>query len=150
MPPIRDLMPRLSEDLPHPRQRLTCQACGVQGVPLSRWQEHDRHDQPEVICVVLCHPCATRLIEPHARLRRLLDEHAPFPGAIPLCDQCRQRQGLRCTSPAARANGGAGLALTFPEPTLVHLCRSPRRLSGWHRITSGPVTGCAQREEAPS
>jgi hypothetical protein len=129
--------PRLSETLPHPRDLRCCQACGsdilaslipvdgpketapytqpVVAVPgLDIWQEHDEADQPEHIYVVLCDPCAARLIEPHPRLYRRLDRWEPAPGIMPACRDCVHRKGLACGNPLLKANGGPGLPINAP------------------------------------
>lgn len=143
--PTSEKWPRLSEQLTGPRDIRYCQSCGGQG-DLERWLEHDDRDVPEPIIVSLCPTCAGRLIEPHPRLYRRLMRSEPMPGAMPICLDCQYRDGTRCRSPQAAINGGPGLQY---EPMLqrVHVCRSPRRLSGWHWI-GGPVEKCSGKETA--
>lgn len=140
--------PRLSETLTGPRLPDACQSCGLSdGVTLSAWQEHDDEDRREMILVMLCRLCAKRLIDKHPRLYRQLEPNEPWPGAIPLCLDCRHRTDLRCGHPEARANGGPGIELRMPRPTITHVSRSPRRLSGYVTIYPGPVRSCSGREE---
>lgn len=155
-----DAWPRLSETLPH-REPGRCHACGTmpneapparngrkRPLDLQLWQEHDQWDRPEMRYVLLCGPCAKRIIEPHPRLYKQLDLFAPAPGVMGVCRDCRWRAGPRCLCPKARANGGAGMATLGPRPTDVHVCRSPRRLSGWIKLYPGPVTDCDGKEVA--
>jgi hypothetical protein len=112
--------PKLSVQLTGPRHPGACQSCGATGENLQLWREHDANDQPTYTVVVLCAPCAGRLIEPHPRLYSLLHRFAPFPGVMALCLDCRHRDGTACRSPKAKFNGGPGLEVLYPEPTRVH------------------------------
>lgn len=142
--------PRLSESLTAPRHPRVCQSCGqhfasVDEPGLRGWVEHDENDKPEPIVVMLCKECSDRLIEPHPRLYRALERWEPFPGAIEVCVDCQLRDGTRCTSPAAKANGGAGVALRFPRPDSAFVCRRGGR-GGLVHIFKGPVANCDRRE----
>lgn len=143
--PAELVMPRLSESLPGERRPDRCQACGSP-CDLALWREHDEQDRPEAIVVNLCDRCSRKLIEPHPRLYEELARNAPWPGAIGICTACVHRDGLRCAHPDAKANGGIGVALTIARPHQVHLCRSPRRLSGWVKLWPAPAEDCRQRE----
>lgn len=132
--------PRLSETLADTGPGC-CQACGST-VGVSRWNECDEDDQPEPVAVTLCGACSDRLIEDHPRLYRQLLDDEPMPGSMPICADCPARKGVRCTSPVAGFNGGPGLDYE-PKPYSVHLCRSPRRLSGWKWLFPGPVKSCS-------
>ena len=147
--------PRLSIDLKHARHLAVCQACGVvhnpHGRALHRWLEHDTDDQPEPVCVVLCDPCATRLIDPHPRLYRRMQHHEPLPGAMPICADCRHRADLACRNPDAAINGGPGLSYTLPPPIRAFVDRTDanvRRRGGCEAVYVGPVSGCAGKEAA--
>jgi len=143
-------MPRLSEDLPGPRHPQLCQACGAGPErELQRWMEHDEQDRPERVLVVLCPPCARRIIEPHPRLYELLDVFRPWPGAMDLCCDCRHRDGLQCRHPDLKANGGPGLELKFPTPISGHIKRGKPYRSGFQTVWTGPVRECVGREVAP-
>jgi hypothetical protein len=152
--------PRLSEDLPGPKSPDRCQSCGVEGHqpwgtvtfenPLWVWREHNDFDGPEPIVVVLCLACSDRLIEPHPRLYSRLSPHEPFPGVMPLCLDCTHRDGVRCTSPKAKLNGGEGIKLVYPEPSRVHFYRRGKGVrSGWETIYVGPVQDCDGKEVSP-
>lgn len=155
VPPLAEReKPGLSETLPFPRRLDTCQACGKShdlfGDPihLTRWMECDAWDEHQPIVVVLCDDCSTRLIKPHPRLYKPLQQHEPMPGAMPICTHCRWQSALRCLSSTAKINGGPGLTLTFPQPTSMHLCgtRNGRR-TGWTEVHyTGPVSACSGRE----
>jgi hypothetical protein len=143
--------PRLSQTLPH-RHPLTCQACGASfidgGERLGFWQEHDDQDQPERIFVPLCQKCADRIIEPHPRLYEKIDRNAPMPGGMPICIDCRFRDGLRCTHADLVTNGGDGLRLTQVQPSVMFLDyrdkaarRRGKRIVSYYR----PVSACAGR-----
>jgi hypothetical protein len=103
-----------------------CQSCGGSSIPgfgnglmrhsLTRWQECDHRDQKENRLVVLCDKCSKRVIKPHPRLYHELTSNAPWPGCMAICVQCKLREGLTCTSPDAKANGGQGVMLTTQKP----------------------------------
>lgn len=141
--------PRLSETLPHqPASFDWCMRCaGVN--ELDAWQEHDDHDRPEPILIVLCRPCAEQIIEPHPRLYRLVHRHEPLPGAMrDLCRDCRLQTALRCRSPLLKANGGPGLPITYPRPAVAFVdgVRGGRR-TGWREtLWQGPPESCGGRE----
>lgn len=115
--------PKLSQDLPHARHPWICQACGLnlmgtQTPPHQLHLECDEKDEPLRNVVALCPPCAGKLIEPHPRLYILVPENKPVPGAMPhLCVGCRYREGLSCTHPRLKQNGGPGLNITVAEPS---------------------------------
>lgn len=142
--------PRLSLQLKHVRDPLVCQSCGQRELPggdgLQRWREHDDKDRPENVLVILCAACAKRLIEPHERLYDQVDRLAPWPGAMPICVDCKHRAGMHCTHRDLKSNGGPGLKLSFPKPDVMHISCRPRSKSGWHTIYRGPVSDCAGRE----
>ena len=104
--------PRLTETLPH-RAADRCNRCGY-GLPgphnLQVWQEHDDGDRPELRYVLLCKPCADKVIERHPRLYRLADRNEPCPGVMGQCEECIHRDGLVCRCPEMKANGGPGVA----------------------------------------
>lgn len=160
--------PRLSERLTGPRDRHHCQACGaanrlrtkseLSSGPGSRhldnvtgWIEHDHNDTPEPIVVFLCCECATRLIEPHVRLYRELEKNAPMPGAMPLCDNCRHRDGVRCANPQAKINGGPGLKVKQAPPSrgFWDSTRNGRRVGGQFCIYTAPPSACNGHELKP-
>lgn len=139
---VRD-WPRLSEDLGGPRSPLHCQSCGSLQSSPARWQEHDQDDQPGPIAVVLCEECSDELIEEHPRLYRRLERCEPFPGTMPICIDCELRQGVRCTSPSLRSNGGPGLS--FPPPELaahVDTVEGGRRVGRWLKTWGDFPGGC--------
>ena len=150
--------PRLSTQLDGPRDPGHCQSCGAAGSldpmalsagspSLVAWQEHDGNDQPQPVYVVLCRPCGDRLVDRHPRLYRPCPPWEPMPGVMGLCGSCRHRDGTRCASPAAKANGGEGLVIAFPQPTRVHVLRRGKGArSGWENWYSGPPRGCTGRE----
>ena len=137
--------PKLSGQLTGPRSPAVCQSCGGDA-ELARWREHDEGDRPTSVMVVLCKKCANRLIEKHPRLYAELYPNDPHPGCMAICLDCRHRDGTRCAHPDAKANGGTGVMLSIATPHKVHLCRSPRRLSGWTTIWRSPASACRQKE----
>lgn len=117
---------------------------------LTVWREMEEDDKPRPAdrVVVLCGPCGRRLIDPHPRLYDYLAPLEPFPGAMATCRGCRYSEATRCTHPTLKVNGGPGLPLNFPKPTvaMVDGVRGGRRC-GWQQVIySGPVT-CRGREE---
>lgn len=169
--PAAERWPRLSRSLPFPRRLDRCQACGLGPDPagrrgiggtetppggepfatLPRWMEHDDQDRPEPIVVVLCDPCAERIIEPHPRLYDRVPLYKPFPGAMGICVGCTHNDRLACRSPEARFNGGPGLEIEHPPQGVMHICTRGRgggRGGGWIELYSGPATACSGREPA--
>lgn len=151
--------PRLSETLTGPRDLAHCQSCGAAGNPfaiedddreglrLTIWREHDEDDKPEGVVVLLCERCGKRLIDPHPRLYDYLMPMQPFPGAMACCRGCRYSVETRCLHPMLKDNGGSGLMMAVPKPSvaLVDGVRGGRRC-GWRQIIyTGPVT-CRGRE----
>jgi hypothetical protein len=127
-PTEREHWPRLSTSLPHERHPFMCQACGFtpqtiletsepETVGFRRWREHDQQDRPQDIIVVLCKKCSDMIIEPHERLYHRLSMWEPAPGAMTVCVDCTFRQGLHCSHPDLKENGGEGLILKFPRPS---------------------------------
>lgn len=149
----RQPMPRLSKTLTGPRDPEHCQSCSQEVGDLTFWvecDEHDQPDQPRAVIVALCTPCGERLIEPHPRLYHPLERWRPWPGIMNLCIDCRHRRGLSCMHPSARANGGPGMKLTHPTPTVGWVDGRGKggRRQGWRLlIFHGPVTACEGREE---
>jgi hypothetical protein len=133
--------PRLSVTLDGPRTPTVCQSCGSNN-GMVVWQECDDADKPQSIYVPLCGTCSTLLIEPHPRLYRATDHWEPRPGAMPLCIICKNRDGNRCTHPDLKANGGQGLKLTYPKPTVAIVCGRGRGCRS-HFTFHGPVSACA-------
>lgn len=135
-------------DLPGPKSPVHCQKCGMMKTAptaLTAWQEHDHHDKPEFKVVMLCGDCKKRIIEPHPRLYRALRPFHPWPGIMQLCLECKFREGVSCTHPNAKANGGQGVKITFPEPTRGFV--DGGKYSGPVIFWAGHPTACEQREE---
>lgn len=146
LPPITDRQrPGLSETLTGPRDPRFCTSCGSDRAPLTPWREHDPHDQPIPVVILLCAVCSRQLIEPHARLYRALQPNEPWPGCMALCLECTRRNGLRCTHPDLVANGGNGLAILIEPPMRMHVCRGRGR-GGIVDLYTAPAHHCAGRE----
>ncbi|MFL5580251.1 MAG: hypothetical protein ACJ8AO_07750 [Gemmatimonadaceae bacterium] len=157
--------PGLTETLTGPKHPLRCQSCGAEGwldhvderaTPpareLRRWLECDEWDVLTPRAVVLCQRCSARLIEPHPRMYHDLPRYEPHPGAMGICVGCEWRTGVTCASPVAQINGGPGLRIEGPRPSVVHiLCarRGGGRPGHWRREYSGPPIGCSGRAPAP-
>lgn len=143
--------PKLSEELTGPKHPQRCQSCGgdEDNDPddtigaMQYWIEHDDQDKPTRTLIILCNRCAKVLIERHPRLYAQIDRWQPHPGKELICIACKHRDGIICKE--ATFNGGPGVHLMFPTPDKVHICRSPRRLSGWHTFWRGPVSHCDRR-----
>ncbi len=95
---------------------------------------------------VLCLACSMRLIDKHPRLYAGLDPNEPAPGCMAICLDCRHRDGTRCANPAAKINGGPGVEIFIAKPSRMHVCRSPRRLSGWVTSWKSPARDCTGKE----
>jgi hypothetical protein len=137
--------PRLSETLTCQRHINCCQSCGRGQLDgeVSLWQEYDENDEPEPIAVALCKQCSDRLVEPHPRIYAKVARFAPFPGAMTICLACSHRDGVRCRSPDAKANGGHGIWIVAGRANQIHVLRTPRSESGWITVYEGPPTGCS-------
>lgn len=139
--------PRLT-DMPGIKARGICQNCGRPDSPekpVLPWCEHDHNDQPEYNFIFLCQRCADQLIEPHCRLYRQWGRHEPFPGAMPICDDCKFRQEIRCTNPKAQVNGGPGLKYDQPEPATAFV--DGPKFRGRVRLYHSPVKACDGKEK---
>lgn len=146
--------PRLTESLPGPKHPNECQSCGGSNLPgfgngilrltVDRWQEHDHKDFAEQRIVVLCEKCARRLIEPHPRLYAKLPVNQPWPGAMAICVDCRLRDGIGCTSPRAKANGGDGVMIKIEHPITGMI--DSRSYSGPIALWPKAAHACDQRE----
>lgn len=147
--------PRLSTTLPHLHDPRYCGNCGT-GEKVTLWIEHDDNDQPELKFVALCLDCADKIIEPHPRLYAGMQQNAPFPGAMAICLDCTKRTGLRCASPLAKFNGGAGINISAPRPVTAFMDgtrKGPdgrRRRTGWvERFYPSAPTACTGRTITP-
>jgi hypothetical protein len=143
--------PKLSETLAGPRHPLQCQSCGrtrANAVELTRWREHDEQDKPTGAVVVLCKECSDRTIEPHPRLYSELSANEPHPGTMELCLLCIYRSDVRCLHKDLKANGGLGLAITCPRPTVAMVCGRGKGGCRRHVMYVSPPSKCAGREEA--
>lgn len=111
--------PKLSETLSPVIDLNTCQHCGsndVSDLHPSRWREHDDNDNPTTVVVLLCKACGDAIIEPHPRLYERLDYFCPAPGSMPVCADCKFRNGVTCKHSDLKGNGGLGLPLKMPKP----------------------------------
>lgn len=144
---IEAKMPRLSEQLTCEETPAACQACGSKE-NLERWQEHSDKDLPERIIVVLCEPCAAKLVEQHPRLYRRMEAFRPWPGAMTICVDCVHRRGTACGHKDAKDNGGPGVMLHMPRPFtgFVDYGGKDKHKSGSFCQWRGPVTSCKQKE----
>jgi len=135
--------PRLTETLTdHSIRCDTCQACGAtwsKSNPIQRWTECDDDDRKENKHLSLCKSCADEIIEPHPRLYHQRENSEVIPGAMTICINCKIRDGNTCTIEDYNR-------IDFdPQPTSIHVCRSPRRLSGWKTYTPSPINGCSAK-----
>lgn len=152
--------PKLSETLPRdyelevifPLEWGQCQKCGRSGElfdELEVWLEHDEKDKATPVAVVLCPPCAKKIIEPHPRLYALQRKHAPIPGVMELCAACVHREGYRCRHEDLTVNGGPGLEIYYPEPMQAHVTYGRKRggrRGEWLMMWKGPATSCVGQE----
>jgi hypothetical protein len=154
-PTEREHWPRLSTSLPNVRHPFVCQCCGFtpetiletsepETVGFRRWREHDQQDKPQDIIVVLCKKCSDLYIERHERLYARLAMWEPAPGAMTVCVDCTFRQGLHCSHPALKENGGDGLMLKFPRPSQGFVDSGKGGYSGPAVFYAGRVT-CDQQ-----
>lgn len=142
--------PKLSETVSPLVDFFTCQRCGNRDEHNHpwRWLEHDHRDRPTTKVVFLCRACSDEIIERHPRLYRRLDHWEPLPGSMPVCCGCIHNKGATCTNPDALINGGKGIALRFPEPSVAFVDGLTNG-EAWGRqavMWKGPVA-CDAKEE---
>lgn len=131
--------PKLSETLPAPIDMMSCQRCHKE-CDLERWEEHDDNDQPTGVVICICDDCSKEIIEKHPRLYRELHTFEPHPGSMVCCRECPFRNGLLCNHPALKANGGNGLVIKYPEPTVAHISyqtKGGHRRGRWDKLYHG-------------
>lgn len=93
-----------------------CNVCGVPSGALRAWREHDERDLPiegseALVFIGGDHP---RCIGDMERHPRLYSEEAGLHGTFPaLCGPCEFRNGLACSHPRLRKNGGPGLRVVL-------------------------------------
>lgn len=144
-------------DLPGEKHPQKCQLCGEsdflfliaqtrKSYHLARWQEHDHNDRPEQRLIVLCTKCSKRVIESHPRLYSELQDNQPWPGCMALCIDCKLRDGITCTSPKAKVNGGPGVIITVPKPSSA-LVDGPK-YRGPMLLWSHPPEKCSEKVQA--
>lgn len=119
-------------------------------MPFYRYREHNDWDLPTSVLVVLCDACAKELIDPHPRLYDFEMPHRPLAGSMNCCAECIYRRELECGNPRAKANGGLGVALQYPEPARAFFDyrtgpKGGRRAGHSELVWRGPVT-CLHRE----
>lgn len=124
-----------------------CNVCGRATDALTLWRAHDEHDRPidgDRALVFLGaggdHDACRKKLEDHPRL---FDQGAGHPGCLPaLCGPCGYREGLACTHPDLKANGGAGLKIEVSGLSGV-VCFGRGR--GGCRTILQPAVSCAGR-----
>jgi hypothetical protein len=141
--------PKLSVTLPHKAHPHLCQNC-ESSRDLMVAAECDGADQPTPTLIIVCRRCWETVVVPHPRLYHDLPVNAPIPGAMALCIDCVQRDGLRCR--AAKVNGGPGITVTAAKPMVVHIDgRDPKtgkRFGRWLQDYSSPPSACTGRKTA--
>lgn len=155
IPPLAERQrPPLSQTLPGPFHPLRCAGCRKlqpyhgEGTSWTRWVECDPMEQPTAVVLVFCKACQVTVMEPHPRLYRALEPHAPHPGAMRVCLTCTHRdgaQGLQCASPLQLSRGGAGMRIRHPAGSPCHLNFGGGR-GAFIRMYPGPPTGCSGYE----
>lgn len=144
--------PRLT-DLPGTKHPYICQCCGgsaqaglgngILRLSIDRWQEHDHNDRKEHRLVVLCNVCSARIVKPHPRLYEKLQPAHPWPGCMALCLDCSHRDGVSCSHPNSKANGGPGVMLTIPKPMTAMV--DGEKYRGPMILWTGAASACRER-----
>jgi len=140
--------PKLSETLSGRKRPGYCQACDRHaGGAIQIWREHDEQDRPTNVVVCLCEESARQIIDPHPRLYSKIEPNAPVPGAMEhLCLDCLFRDGVSCTHPKLKSNGGKGLAIIMPEQPVQGFWdgrdKQGRRTGGSFLVYSQPAIFC--------
>lgn len=103
------------------RRQFVC-ICGRSSDRLALWREHDERDMPipgnqALVFIAADHADCNKTMRKHPRLYA---EQRGDPGSFPtLCGPCTYRQGLGCTHPDLKQNGGQGLLVNL-RPTVPH------------------------------
>ena len=115
-------MDRLTQTAKHPLRNDTfkrCQLCGHESDDICEFrffQECDENDNKEPYNILITcnqHMCFQK-IEQHERLYVELAWSNGEPGHFSLlCGDCSYRDGVRCTHPDLKTNGGKGLLLAM-------------------------------------
>jgi len=149
--------PRLTEEIKGTLHPWICQHCGgsnrqgfgsgIMRLSITRWQECDHNDRPENKLIVLCEKCGRSIIGPHVRLYIQLPANNPWPGCMDICVDCEFRNGVTCSHPAAKWNGGTGVMLTIAAPAraMVDGCNYRGPVTLW----PSPASACAQKKANP-
>ena len=136
--------PRLTETalLPSPPASFeTCQLCGKPGAFML--YECDDDDEPERdrVLVTCGRKSCRKEISAHPRL--YVDLGLGYPGHFPkLCPPCKLRDGVKCTHPDLKTNGGGGLMISV-SGYQGHVCG---RGSGGCRELPRTAEKCAGRQ----
>ena len=141
--------PKLSGTLRGPREPGTCARCGsTDGV--NKWRECDGDDKPTDVVILVCDACEPA-IEKHPRLYIDLHKNAPTPGCMEICRACVHREGVTCTHAMLKANGGPGLGIPTPVPTVFWVDGTTKgggRRRGWRDVVYPfEPRECAGRQE---
>ena len=174
---MAEKFPRLSLTLPCPRMPGYCQGCGrtrheieEAGAHLITWIECDDFDKvtSPPVYLLLCTACdgtdedgnplpkgkkqpgkrsQKGMIERHPRLYEQPIGNAPNPGAMGMCRACAWRDGLSCTNPQSRLNGGPGIQFMVGPMVFVDGTDSRGRRAGW-RMYSSPARSCPAFKDA--
>lgn len=113
--------PKLSETATPASSLRICQFCGSDEL-VRVWLECDERDVPTNVGIVCCKACVKKVIKPHKRLYKQMEDNRPLPGMMDDCELCMHRSGTTCKSAALKANGGPGLEVLTCKPDSVFIC----------------------------
>lgn len=103
-----------------------CQLCGYESDDICEfrfWQECDEEDQrePYNILITCKQDECFQKIDQHERLYVQLAWSNGEPGHLSLlCGECMHRDGVRCSHPDLKSNGGKGLLLAMANDPIHH------------------------------
>lgn len=102
-----------------------CGICGEIAEEFVLWRECDERDRPiagdgALVFVGLGHEHCEAVLDAHPRA---YERAYGLPGHLPLlCAGCDFRRGMGCSHPALKANGGAGLLVSYHGLSNVIIC----------------------------
>lgn len=119
---IRAAAPLSASSYRAPDPLACCNVCGKPARVYQAWREHDERDRPIAGAAALVflgddHAACQKKLMAHPRLYA---QERGAPGHFPLlCSRCTFRDGLGCTHPKLKANGGPGLIVHLDAMAMV-------------------------------
>ena len=155
-------MRRLTDTVLHPINETfkKCQLCGYESDDICEFRFHQECDEndnkePYNILITCNQDACFQKIEQHERLYVELAWSNGEPGHFSLlCGDCPHRDGVRCTHPNLKVNGGEGLTLAMANDPIHRAVVCYHTDDNEYGLTcrrpTPPFTGCAGLPEEHS